>query len=198
MIKIDQVIIVEGKYDKIKLSSFIDAAIVTTDGFRIYKDKNKMNMIRKLAKQSGVIILTDSDVAGFKIRNFISGILPKEKIINVYIPQIIGKEKRKTEPSKENMLGVEGVEKDVIIKSLKQAGLINNDYIKKTNDKKITKLDFYKDGLIGAQASKLKRQKIKSKLNLPTYLSTKSLIDVLNKLLTFDEYKKLVKEIYID
>jgi ribonuclease M5 len=99
MIKLSQVVIVEGKYDKIKLSSFLDAEIITTDGFRIFKDKQKVDMLRRIALEKGVIILTDSDSAGFLIRGHLTGVLPKEKIINVFIPEIKGKEKRKTEQS---------------------------------------------------------------------------------------------------
>ena len=193
-IKVKQVIIVEGKYDKIKLDSIFDAFVVTTEGFRIYKDKKKMKMIKTLAERYGAIILTDSDVAGFKIRNFISGFLPKSKITHVYVPQIIGKEKRKVVASKENLLGVEGIEKSKILQNFKLAGVfLCDEEQNKFKDKKIiTEQDFYEDGLIGKIGSGEKRQIIKQKFDLPNYLSTKKLIDILNKMLTYDEYKKII------
>ena len=199
MIKIDQVIVVEGKYDKIKLSSFIDGLIMTTDGFRIYKDKNKINIIKKLAEKHGVIILTDSDIAGFKIRNYIysclSGRVSKEKIINIYIPQVLGKEKRKSQASKENLLGVEGVSKEIIIKALKEFKILSKQ--ETINYKKITKLDFFDDGLIGGENSKVRRDKIKKALDLPEYISTNALLEVLNKIYSYQEYKIFVKKIFI-
>lgn len=123
MIQIKQAVIVEGKYDKIKVSNILDTLIIETDGFGIFKDKNKQKLIRRLAETRGILILTDSDSAGFTIRSFLNGIVPKEQLINVYIPDIFGKEKRKSEPSKEGKLGVEGVKSDVIIDALKKAGV---------------------------------------------------------------------------
>ncbi|MCR4925700.1 MAG: toprim domain-containing protein, partial [Clostridiales bacterium] len=124
MIKIKQAIIVEGKYDKIKLNSIIDAPIITTNGFSVFTDKEKQKLIRKLASERGIIILTDSDSAGFKIRSFFTGSIPKEQIINAYIPDIMGKERRKTVPSKEGKLGVEGVPAKVIVEALERAGVL--------------------------------------------------------------------------
>lgn len=123
MIQIKQAVIVEGKYDKIKVSNILDTLIIETDGFGIFKDKNKQKLIRRLAETRGILILTDSDSAGFTIRSFLNGIVPKEQLINVYIPDIFGKEKRKSEPSKEGKLGVEGVKSDVIIDALKKRAL---------------------------------------------------------------------------
>lgn len=192
MLTINQIIVVEGKYDKIKLSSFINATIITTDGFKIYNDRGKINMIKALANKYGVIIITDSDVAGFKIRHFISGFISQDKITHIYIPQIFGKEKRKTKLSKEKMLGVEGIDKAIFMKILSQAGIPSDKDQELKNNKKITILDFYQDGLIGVNNSKYKRQIIKDKLKLPCYLSTKSLLEVLNRILTYDEYKKFI------
>lgn len=134
MIQIKQAVIVEGKYDKIKVSNILDTLIIETDGFGIFKDKNKQKLIRRLAETRGILILTDSDSAGFTIRSFLNGIVPKEQLINVYIPDIFGKEKRKSEPSKEGKLGVEGVKSDVIIDALKKAGVkfdVDAEYPKK-------------------------------------------------------------------
>ena len=124
MIKVDQIVIVEGKYDKIKLSSIIDGIIIETEGFGIFKDKEKQKLIRKLAEKKGIVILTDSDSAGFVIRNFISSIVPNEFITNVYIPDIFGKAKRKESYSKEGKLGVEGVSAQIIAEAFaKSKGL---------------------------------------------------------------------------
>ncbi len=194
MIKIDKVIVVEGKYDKIKLSSIIDAIIIETDGFGLFNDKEKQKLLRRLAQTKGLLILTDSDSAGFKIRSFIKGMVPAEQITNAYIPDIFGKEKRKTETSKEGKLGVEGIKPQIIIESLEKAGVFCEtvDY---TEKKEITKLDLYDDGLTGKENSDVLRKRLLKHLDLPEKLSTNALVDILNTFLTFDEYKKAVEEI---
>lgn len=192
MIKIDKVIIVEGRYDKIKLSSMIDGIIIETEGFGIFKDKDKQKLIRKLAETKGIAILTDSDSAGFVIRNFITSIVPKEYITNVYIPDIYGKEKRKDSPSKEGKLGVEGVSAEILKEAFKKAGIGVSQ--SETNErKKITLNDFFDDGLTGDTQSKRKRTDLLKKLDLPERMSTKAMLDILNTFITYDEYKKLVK-----
>lgn len=192
MIKIDKVIIVEGRYDKIKLSSMIDGIIIETEGFGIFKDKDKQKLIRKLAETKGIAILTDSDSAGFIIRNFITSIVPKEYITNVYIPDIYGKEKRKDSPSKEGKLGVEGVSAEILKEAFKKAGIGVSQ--SETNErKKITLNDFFDDGLTGDTQSKRKRTDLLKKLDLPERMSTKAMLDILNTFITYDEYKKLVE-----
>jgi len=192
MIKIDKVIIVEGRYDKIKLSSMIDGIIIETEGFGIFKDKDKQKLIRKLAETKGIVILTDSDSAGFVIRNFITSIVPKEYITNVYIPDIYGKEKRKDSPSKEGKLGVEGVSAEILKEAFKKAGIGVSQ--SETNErKKITLNDFFDDGLTGDTQSKRKRTDLLKKLDLPERMSTKAMLDILNTFITYDEYKKLVE-----
>ena len=192
MIKIDKVIIVEGRYDKIKLSSMIDGIIIETEGFGIFKDKDKQKLIRKLAETKGIAILTDSDSAGFVIRNFITSIVPKEYITNVYIPDIYGKEKRKDSPSKEGKLGVEGVSAEILKEAFKKAGIGVSQ--RETNErKKITLNDFFDDGLTGDTQSKRKRTDLLKKLDLPERMSTKAMLDILNTFITYDEYKKLVE-----
>lgn len=192
MIKIDKVIIVEGRYDKIKLSSMIDGIIIETEGFGIFKDKDKQKLIRKLAETKGIAILTDSDSAGFVIRNFITSIVPKEYITNVYIPDIYGKEKRKDSPSKERKLGVEGVSAEILKEAFKKAGIGVSQ--SETNErKKITLNDFFDDGLTGDTQSKRKRTDLLKKLDLPERMSTKAMLDILNTFITYDEYKKLVE-----
>lgn len=193
MIKIKEAVIVEGKYDKINLSSIIDAPIITTDGFSIFKDKEKQNFIRALAEKRGIIILTDSDSAGLMIRSFLGGSIKKENIKHVFIPELKGKEKRKSEYSAEGLLGVEGVNKDVIIKALRRAGVIGDEEEETTE--KIKKIDLYEDGFFGKDNCTEKRMLLLKKASLPSKLSTNMLLEMLNVFMTYDEYKLLVKEI---
>lgn len=193
MIKIKQTIIVEGKYDKIKLASIVDANIITTDGFRIYNNTEKRALIKMLAEKTGIVILTDSDNAGRKIRNFLKGNVDNKNIINVYIPKIMGKESRKSEPSKENLLGVEGIDADILREVFRRFGIIESDTSQK-NSRRITKLDFYEDKLSGLENSSSNRENFCEKLGL-TYMSANSLLDAVNILLTYEEYKKIVSEL---
>lgn len=194
MIKIKEAVIVEGKYDKIKLSSIIDAPIITTDGFRIFKDKEKQKFIRSLAEKRGILILTDSDSAGLMIRSFLGGSIKKEYIKHAFIPELSGKEKRKSEASAEGLLGVEGVPADAIVKALKRAGVIADETEEKISEP-ITKLDLYEDGFFGKDNCTEKRLKLLNKASLPSKLSTNALVEMLNIFMTRDEYKQLVKEI---
>lgn len=191
MIEIDRVVVVEGKYDKIKLESLIDSPIVTTNGFAVFRDKEMQVMLRTLAKAKGLVVLTDSDAAGFKIRGFLHNICGKEKIVDVYIPDLYGKEKRKAAPSKEGKLGVEGVDAAILRQVLEQAGAACTPA---ANARKITKADFYEDGLSGGQGSGEKRQKLQKRLGLPSRLSANGLLTVLNALITYEEYTALIKE----
>lgn len=197
MIKINQTVIVEGKYDKIKLSSFIDANIIETNGFRIFKDKEKMNMIKAIADKSGILILTDADAAGFKIRNHLCGCIDKAKIKHAYIPEILGKEKRKIHPSKEGTLGVEGVSKEVLMGVLERAGVFDSDFAKSESKDKtpITKMDLFDDGLIGREESSILRQKLLLKMGFPRYISTNNMVLTLNQIMSLDEYRKIIDEI---
>lgn len=194
MIKIDRVVIVEGRYDKIKLSSILDAVIIETEGFGIFNNKEKQKLIRRLAQTKGLLILTDSDSAGFKIRSFIKGIVPSEQIKHAYIPDIFGKEKRKTEASKEGKLGVEGVKPQIIIDALEKAGVLCEE-TEKTERRQITKLDLYEDGLSGRPNSDALRKKLLLHLDLPEKLTSNALIEVLNTFLTYEEYKKALEDI---
>lgn len=194
MIKTDRVIIVEGRYDKIKLSSILDAVIIETEGFGIFNNKEKQKLIRKLAETKGLLILTDSDSAGFKIRSFIRGMVPAEQIINAYIPDIFGKEKRKTEPSKEGKLGVEGIDAQTIISVLEKAGVFC-ETVEEKEKREITKTDLYEDGLSGKQDSNALRIKLLKHLDLPERLTSNALLQVLNTFLTFEEYKQAVEDI---
>ncbi len=191
MKKIDQVIIVEGKYDLIKLSSIVDALIITTDGFGIFKDKEKRELIKTVGKKNGVIVLTDSDAAGFKIRSFLTSILPKDCVKHAYIPNIEGKEIRKDSPSKEGLLGVEGVDEATILAALELAGAETKAI--DLNDRKITKFDLYEFGFSGQKnSSELRRRFLKS-LNLPQRLNSNSMLNLLNSLMTYNEFVEQLK-----
>ena len=192
MIHIQQAIIVEGKYDKIKLSSVIDAVIIVTNGFSIFKDKEKMSLIRTYAKKTGIIILTDSDSAGFKIRNYLKGSV-EGNIINVYIPDIFGKERRKEKASKEGKLGVEGMDGEIIINALKKAGVVFSE--RDIQKESITRMNLYEDGFSGGDNSSFKRKKLLKYLELPELLSVSGMLDILNSMFTLDEYKKIISEI---
>lgn len=194
MIKINRVVIVEGKYDKIKLSSILDAIIIETEGFGIFNDKEKQRLIRKLAETKGLLILTDSDSAGFKIRSFIKGMVPAEQIKHAYIPDIFGKEKRKSEPSKEGKLGVEGIKPHIIAEALEKAGVLCEETAEEEK-REITKLDLYADGLSGKPNSDELRKKLLTHLELPERLTSNALVQILNTFLTYEEYKKAIEEI---
>jgi len=192
LIHLEQAIIVEGKYDKIKLASIIDAIIIPTNGFSIFKDKEKCELIRHYAINKGIIILTDSDTAGFKIRNYIKGFVKNGNIKNVYIPDVFGKEKRKNQPSKEGKIGVEGIKADLIIDIFNKSGIICSDVIKKDESQIITKMDLYDDGFIGGNNSSKMRKILLKQLGLPELLTTGSMLDVLNTMFDKNEYKKIV------
>ncbi|MBR5323100.1 MAG: DUF4093 domain-containing protein [Clostridia bacterium] len=189
-ISIDIPIIVEGKYDVIKLNSIIDGQIIKTDGFGLFKSEETKNYIRQLADKNGVIVLTDSDGAGLVIRNHLNSILPKEKIIHLYPPQIEGKEKRKNSPSKEGFLGVEGISAD----TLRTLFAPFESDSKKEGKKKVSKTDLYEDGLTGYPNSADKRNALKKRLGLPQNISTNALLDIINFLYSYEEYKEFLKE----
>lgn len=194
MIKIDQAIIVEGKYDKIKLSSVVDGIIIVTNGFRIFKDKEKLELIRYYARTTGIIILTDSDSAGRKIRGYIKGAVHDGSIKNVYIPDIFGKEKRKEKPSAEGKLGVEGIDSDILIKAFEKAGITASE---SDSVHDITNMTLFENGLSGGQNSKLLRERLQMKLGLPSLMSSASLIEVLNTMMNGEELAeevRLIKE----
>ncbi len=193
MIKIEEAVIVEGKYDKIKLSAVLDTVIIETDGFAVFKDKEKQRLIRFLAEKRGIIIMTDSDSAGFKIRSFIKGITKNGNIKNVFIPDIYGKEKRKTEYSKEGKIGVEGMEIQVILEALRKAGVLCLEN-EKTEGKEITHTDFFEDGISGGENSGEKRKKLAKALDLPEKISSSALLKIINTYMTYDDYKGAVKK----
>lgn len=189
MIHLKQAVVVEGKYDKIKLSSILDATILQTNGFRIFQDAEKVALLRELAKRTGLVVLTDSDAAGFRIRNYLKGCIREGRIYHAYIPEVLGKEKRKAKPSAAGMLGVEGVPAQAIRKALERAGISAGEGPRL---RPVTKADFVQDGLSGAGGSQQRRVELLRQLDLPRYLSANSLLEIINTLYTYDEYKQLV------
>lgn len=190
-IKIDLPVIVEGKYDKIKVSSVIDGEIIVTDGFGVFKSREKLALIKRLS-QNGVIILTDSDGAGKLIRSHISGAVPADKIYNLYIPKIKGKEKRKREGSKEGTLGVEGVSAD-LLREIFETFLKNHDVVKKSGEK-VTKADLFSLGLSGSEGSSERRDRIAEKLGLPSGLTAPAFVSAVNVIMTREEFIDAVEE----
>ena len=187
MITLKQAVIVEGKYDKIKLKSFLDAEIFTTDGFGIFKNKEKVQMLRRIAEQKGLIILTDSDSAGFVIRGHLTGVIDPKYVTNVFVPEIKGKEKRKTQSSAQGLLGVEGLSEQVILEALKKAGVDLDGGCTPEQKDRITHTDLYNLGLSGGDDSKQKRKQLTDRVSLPSGMSTNQLLTALNSLYTRQE-----------
>lgn len=185
MLHIKQAIIVEGKYDKIKLSSIVKAVIIPTNGFRIFTDQETLELIRHYAETTGILILTDSDRAGFRIRSYLKGAIPHGEIRNIYIPDIFGKEKRKEKPSAEGKLGVEGMDAEVLRLAFRKAGVLTAEM--PVSDP-ITKTDLYLAGLNGTPNSAEKRRELQKKLGLPSMLSATALLEILNSMMTREEF----------
>ena len=194
MLHIKETIVVEGKYDRERLKKITDAAIICTGGFSLYSNKNIINSIRKMAKTTGVLILTDSDGAGFRIRNYIKQCVGNDGIVkHAYIPSVEGKERRKEKPGKEGLLGVEGMSEELLADILKTVTDVKSEDRK--NEPRITKTMLFKDGLSGGDDSAVKRRKLEKLLGLPLRLSANALIDVLNGAIGFEEYKKAVEKV---
>jgi ribonuclease M5 len=190
MIKLGPVILVEGKYDKIKLSQIFDATILTTDGFGIFKQKDKLDLLRRLAETRGLLVFTDPDGAGFVIRNYLKGAVPKGTIYHAYIPDLYGKEKRKAKGSKEGKLGVEGVPDEVILRAVEQSGALTEETPQQGG---ITKADLFELGLSGGAGSVQRRQRLLKDLQLPQQLSPNALLDVLNCITDLEALTALVQ-----
>ena len=194
---IKEVIVVEGRYDKNALSQVVDATIITLGGFSVFNDKEKLAFLRRLAeKQGGMIVLTDSDGAGFVIRNYLKGALPKELVKQAYIPDIAGKERRKRKAGKEGKLGVEGMKPEVLLEALRRAGATFLDENVQTQQREpITKADLFALGLSGGAGSAAKRQALLKKLELPEHLTANGLLEALNVLFTREELAAAVEEL---
>lgn len=196
MYSVDEVIIVEGIYDKIKLSDFIESPVFAVGGFSVFKDVSIQKAIKTFAEKSGIVILTDSDSAGLKIRAFIRQLAKDGTVFDAFVPEIYGKERRKTVGGKEGILGVEGIDENVIIEAIKNSGA---SVLGKRNSKKmpspVTKADFYALGLSGGENSRNLRKKLLLELNLPQKLSANMLISVIDRLLDREELYALVDKI---
>lgn len=193
MVKIREAIVVEGRYDKNTLSQIVDAPILETSGFGIFKDKKQMALLRRVAETRGLIVFTDSDGAGFVIRNHLKSAIPGKYLKHAYIPDILGKEKRKAAPGKEGKLGVEGMRPEIILEALRRAGAtIEGEG--SSAPQSITKQDLMELGLSGGPDASARRLALLKKLNLPEHMSANALLQALNLLYTLDELERLVNE----
>ena len=187
-LKIKEAVIVEGKYDKIKLSSLIDGLIIETHGFQIFRDKKQLAFLRRLADTRGLLVLTDSDGAGFQIRHFLAGSIDPSKIKHAYIPDILGKERRKEKPSSEGKLGVEGLPVKILREAILRAGVACGEETHEAAKRPITKLDLFEAGLTGRDDSAARRRSFLASLGLPEHLSANAMVPVLNSMMTYEEF----------
>lgn len=187
MVKIKEAILVEGRYDKNTLSQIVDAPIFQTDGFGIFKDKEKMSLLRQVAEKRGLIVFTDADGAGFVIRNYVKSAVPARYLKHAYTPDIPGKERRKFAPGKEGKLGVEGMRPEIILDALRRAGATFEEGDILEPQMSITKQDMFELGLSGGADSRAKRSALLKRLNLPEHMSANALLDALNLLYSKDE-----------
>lgn len=197
MIRIKEAILVEGRYDVNTLRQIVDTVVLETGGFRIFSDSDRLRLIRKIAAVRGIIILTDSDGAGFVIRNYLKGALPKEQIKQAYIPDIMGKESRKSKASKEGKLGVEGMRPDVIKKALFDAGatILDGENEEKNSKRLITKADLYAHGLSGGQGSAERRRALLKALDLPEHMTANALLEYINAVTDTESFDALLSKI---
>lgn len=194
MITIREAVIVEGKYDKMRISALFDTAVIETGGFRVFADKEKRAVIRSLAKARGIVVLTDSDGAGFVIRNYLKGIVGADELYQAYIPEIHGKERRKDAPSKEGLLGVEGMTDEIIIDAVLKSGV----HVESGGERErnvITKSDFYELGLTGREGSAHLREALLNKLGFPRYMTTGAMISALSLLYTKEQLAQMTEEL---
>ena len=192
MVKIKEAIVVEGRYDKNTLSQIVDAPILETAGFGIFKDKQQMALLRRIAETRGIIVFTDSDGAGFVIRNHIKSAIPGKYLKHAYIPDIYGKERRKSAPGKEGKLGVEGMTRETILESLRRAGATMEGE-KVPASKQITKQDLMELGLSGTADASAKRLKLLKHLHLPEHMSPNAMLQALNLLYNIEELTTIVE-----
>ena len=194
MIKIREAIVVEGRYDKNTLSQIVDAPILETSGFGIMKDRKNLDLLRRVAKTRGIIIFTDSDGAGFVIRNFLKGAIDPKYVKHAYIPDIPGKEKRKSAPGKEGKLGVEGMRPEVIVEALRRGGATIEGEQEENRTPQITKQDLMELGLSGGPDSSEKRKILLKKLKFPEHMSSNAMLQALNLLYSPEELTELVRQ----
>lgn len=194
MIRVKQAIIVEGRYDKIRLSNIADTVIVCTNGFSIYKDREKQELIKALAAKTGIIILTDSDSAGFQIRSFIRSIVKQGEVLNAVTPDIMGKERRKLQPSKQGKLGVEGIPDELIVQALKNCGAVIDGEAPERTEPPLDRADLMELGLIGGDNCAQRRRELQRRLGLPELLSAKLLLETANRMFSRSEFISTVRE----
>lgn len=196
MLKLEQALLVEGKYDAARLANLVDGTILTTDGFRVFRDGALQKLLKRIAAAQGLIILTDSDAAGFKIRHFVTGLVGAENVLQAYVPAIPGKESRKAEPGKEGLLGVEGVNDDLILQGLETALASKTTCQQKIAQlRPITYTDLYEWGISGTANSADNRRVLLRRLGLPPRLSKKELLQILNTLYTYDALNAEIEKI---
>ena len=196
MRKVREVIVVEGRYDKNALRQVVDAAVVTLGGFAVFNDREKLAFLRRLAEQRGLIVLTDSDGAGFVIRNYLKGALPRDRVKQAYIPDVYGKERRKRVPGKEGKLGVEGMKPAVLLEALRRAGATFEDGegTPARREDPITKADLFALGLTGGMDSAARRQALLKALDLPEHLTPNAMLEALNLLYSREAFLALAEE----
>ena len=194
MVKIREAIVVEGRYDKNTLSQIVDAPILETEGFGIMKNKQQLALLRRVAQTRGLIVFTDSDGAGFVIRNYLKGAIDPKYVKHAYIPDIPGKEKRKAAPGKEGKLGVEGMRPEIILEALRRAGATFEAEASRSPSAGITKQDLMELGLSGGQGSQEKRRKLLKMLNFPEHMSSNAMLQALNLLLTPEELRQMLEK----
>ena len=194
MVKVKEAILVEGRYDKNTLSQIVDAAILETDGFGIFKDKQKLALLRRVAQSKGLIVFTDSDGAGFVIRNHIKSAIPAKNLKHAYIPDIPGKERRKAAPGKEGKLGVEGMSPEIVLQALRRAGATMEGESSCT-PQEITKQDLMELGLSGGANSSFLRSKLLKRLELPERMSPNAMLQALNLLYSLEELTEIVSDL---
>lgn len=198
MIRVRQAIVVEGRYDKNTLRQLVDAPIIETNGFGILSDKEKLQYLRRVAEERGLVILTDPDGAGFVIRNYLKGALPKGRVLHAYVPDIAGKERRKRAPGKEGKLGVEGMTREVLLAALKNAGAELDGESAAPAAEAITRQDFYDVGLTGGENSRARRRAFTQMAQLPEHMSTGALLDAVNLLMDRERFYQLCGELQND
>lgn len=196
MLKIREAIVVEGRYDKNTLSQVVDAVILETSGFSVFKDGERLELLRRLAAQRGLIIFTDPDGAGFVIRNFLKGAISKEQVKHAYVPDVYGKERRKRTPGKEGKLGVEGMPPEVLVEALLQAGATVEGAEETAPRGELTPADLFALGLTGVSDAAVRRGALLKQLRLPEHMNAKALLVVLNSLYTPEEVARMVEKLH--
>ena len=196
MLKLTRALLVEGKYDAARLHNLVDGTVLTTDGFRVFKDAALQNLLKKVAAAQGLVILTDSDAAGFKIRHFVTGLVGAQNVLQAYVPAVPGKESRKAQPGKEGLLGVEGVDDALVLQALRDAlGEEAGIAPAKPEGRQITYTDLYEWGLSGTAGSAERKTKLLCALGLPPRLSKKELVEALNRLYSYEQLDEMQSEL---